>query len=107
MIIHTYKKLAAGFLTHSAYHLPSRGVALQVLALSFKHTSTNLRSCRIVHSRINYIFNLANWDLRVDEVVIMLHKGSPLKILRYAKRTRTKLFHSVFSSITFALEYGG
>lgn len=74
------------------YYIPSGCIALQVLALSFKHTCPNFGSGRVVFARVFNVLESAQRHVGIDKMRITLHKSGPFVVTGHSNRPSAKLF---------------
>lgn len=87
--------------------VPPRCVALEILALAFQHSSSDLSCCRSVLSRVVDVLNTAERQSGVDKVGIGLDKARPFKVLGHSDGTSAKLLDGVVGIIALTLENAG
>jgi hypothetical protein len=84
-------------------NIPSWSVIFEVLALSFKHATSDFSSSRVVLTRISNMVEGSDWNSGVDHVIIRGDKNFPLMVFGHRQWTLSKLISSfkVFIRFTF------
>lgn len=83
---------------------PASCVTPEILALAFQEASSYFLASIVIPAGVVDEIGRADLDVRIDELVILLHEGGPFMILRHSDRTNTEFLDSGVGGIGFPLK---